>query len=245
MSLRILVIDDDHSARELMKETLSSLGVDVWACGDSEEALRRINVDRFDGIFLDLMMPKLSGFDIARAIRRSSWNKHSPIVVISGSDDKTSMKVAFASGGNFFLQKPVDRRRLQILLNASHGFMLGNQRGFNRAPLDVEITCHTGSTTAIKCSAANVSERGLLVNGRGQLTSGQQVRLRFGLPGQDTEIQTTGIVTRVDNSARAGICFTQIRSTDRQRIRIYVTDALNQVSPSALTQADSRQPAMN
>jgi CheY-like chemotaxis protein len=227
MSLRILVVDDDASARELMKETLSSLGMDVSACGDSEEAYRRINTGPFDGIFLDLLMPKMSGFDLTHAIRHSQWNRHCPIVIISGSDDRESMARAFAAGGNFFLRKPVDRRRLQTLLNASHGSMLGNRRGFSRVALDVEITCHSGAAVAVKGKAANISERGILICNVGNLTTGQQVRLRFGLPAQNTEIQTTGVVTRLADAGRVGVSFTQIRGTDRQRIRLFVADSVN------------------
>jgi len=224
--LKVLVIDDDKSALELMRETLSSLGVDVWFCSDSEEAYQKITSDRFDGIFLDLLMPKMSGFDLTYAVRHSPWNRHCPIVIISGSDDRESMAKAFAAGGNFFLRKPVDRKRLQTLLNASHGSMLGNRRGFSRAALDVEIACHSGSLS-VKGRAANISERGILISSVGTLNSGQQVRLRFGLPAQDTEIQTTGVVTRIDDTGRVGVSFTQIRSTDRQRIRLFVADQVN------------------
>lgn len=244
MPLKILVIDDDKAALELMKEALASLGVDVWTCSDSEDAYRRINVDRFDGVFLDLLMPKMSGFDLTRAIRHSRWNQHCPIVIISGSDDQASMARAFSSGGNFFLRKPVDRRRLQTLLNASHGSMLGNQRGFSRAALDVEISCHTGSSVAAKGKAINISERGILVSGV-NLNVGQQVRLRFGLPSQTTEIQTSGLVTRIDDSAKTGISFTQIRSTDRQRIRIFVAEAVNQKLASSQAATESRQIALH
>lgn len=239
--LKVLVIDDDKSALELIRETLSSLGVDVWFCSDSEEAYRRINMDRFDGIFLDLLMPKMSGFDLTYAVRHSPWNRHCPIVIISGSDDRESMTKAFAAGGNFFLRKPVDRKRLQTLLNASHGSMLGNRRGFSRAALDVEITCHSGSSVAVKGKAANISERGILIASVGALTTGQQVRLRFGLPSQDTEIQTTGVVTRIDETGRVGVSFTQIRSTDRQRIRLFVADHVNRKLSGVHTRAALQQ----
>lgn len=231
MALKVLVIDDDPSAVELMKETLSSLGVEVYACDDSVEALRRVHGERFDGIFLDLLMPKLNGFDLTEAIRHSPWNRHCPVVVISGSDDRSSMKSAFAAGGNFFLRKPVDRRLLQALLHASHGSMLGNRRGFSRVPLAVEVICQTGNSNVTKCTAANISERGLLISCRGEFSLGQQLQLRFGLPGQNTELRTKGVVTRLDDSARAGISFTQIRSTDRQRIRLYVADSMHRNVP--------------
>lgn len=241
MPLKILVIDDDRSALELMKDTLSSLGVDVWTSADSEEAYRRLHTDRFDGIFLDLLMPKMSGFDLTRAIRHSPWNRHCPIVIISGSDDRESMMRAFCSGGNFFLSKPVDRRRLQTLLNASHGSMLGNQRGFCRAALDVEITCYAGTSAAVKGKAVNISERGILISGVNNLVNGQQVRLRFALPGLNTEIQTTGVVSRMDDRGRVGISFTQIRSTDRQRIRMFVADAVKEKLASTSSANELRQ----
>jgi CheY-like chemotaxis protein len=243
MALKILVVDDDTSARELMKEMLSSLGIDVWTCGDSEEAYRRINTGRFDGIFLDLLMPKMSGFDLTHAIRHSQWNRHCPIVIISGSDDRESMARAFAAGGNFFLRKPVDRRRLETLLNASHGSMLGNRRGFSRAALDVEITCQSGSANAVKGKAANISERGILICNLGNLTTGQQVRLRFGLPAQNTDIQTTGVITRLDDAGRVGVSFTQIRSTDRQRIRLFVADSVNRKMSGLHSRAALQQAA--
>jgi CheY-like chemotaxis protein len=241
MPLKILVVDDDPPARELMKESLSSLGIDVWTCGDSEEAYRRITTGLFDAIFLDLLMPRMSGFDLTHAIRHSRWNRHCPIVIISGSDDRESMARAFAAGGNFFLRKPVDRKRIQTLLNASQGSMLGNRRGFSRAALDVEITCHSGSSAAVKGKAANISERGILITNVGNLATGQQVRLRFGLPSQNTEIQTSGVVTRIDDVGRVGVSFTQIRSTDRQRIRLFVADTVNQKLTGVYTKPDLQQ----
>ena len=78
--MKILVVEDNLASLELMSEVFSSLKADVRPISDSEKAAIVVNQERFDGIFLDLKMPKLNGFDLARLIRKSSWNKSTPIV---------------------------------------------------------------------------------------------------------------------------------------------------------------------
>lgn len=101
MSLKILVVEDDAATLELMTEILTRFEVEVHALDDSEEALSLINQFRFDGIFLDLMMPVLDGYRLARAIRQSLCNRSTPIVFITGSDEKSVMQHTFTAGGSF------------------------------------------------------------------------------------------------------------------------------------------------
>src|SRR6266851_9775887 len=98
MALKVLVVEDDPPTLELMDEVLTSLKVEVCALGDSEQAAALVNQERFDGIFVDLQMPKVDGFELARRIRASSWNKSTPIVVVTGQDDTKTMQKAFAAG---------------------------------------------------------------------------------------------------------------------------------------------------
>ncbi len=80
-------------------------------------------------------------FELAPRIRASSWNKSTPIVVVTGYDDAKTMQKAFAAGATFFLQKPVDRQRLTNLLKAARGTMFENSRQFVRVPLQTEVIC--------------------------------------------------------------------------------------------------------
>src|ERR1700691_53813 len=113
--LKLLVVEDNIPSLELMTEVFISLKAEVRPINDSQKAAAIVNQEKFDGIFLDLEMPNLDGFDLARLVRKSSWNKSTPIVIVTGRDERQAMQESFALGATFFLRKPVDRQTLNIL----------------------------------------------------------------------------------------------------------------------------------
>ena len=76
--LKLLVVEDNIPSLELMTEVFTSLKAEVRPISESEKAVTMVNQEKFDGIFLDLEMPNLNGFDLARLVRKSSWNKSLP-----------------------------------------------------------------------------------------------------------------------------------------------------------------------
>src|ERR1700685_2066750 len=94
-SLKLLIVEDDLPSLELMAEVFTALQANVRAISDSQEAAGLVNQEKFDGIFLDLEMPNLHGFDLARLIRRSSWNKSTPIIIVTGRDERETMHQVF------------------------------------------------------------------------------------------------------------------------------------------------------
>ncbi len=218
MALKVLVVDDDAPTLELMDQVLTSLKVEVHAVGDSEQAAALVNQERFDGIFVDLQMPKVDGFELARRIRASSWNKSTPIVVVTGHDDAKIMQKAFAAGTTFFLQKPIDRQRLTNLFKAARGKMFENRRHFMRVPLQTEVICQVEHQT-FRGMSSNISQGGILFEVGRSLSPGTAVRLSFRLPGRELRIDVTGVVARVDEKQRAGVRFTHVGTRELQLIR--------------------------
>src|SRR5438309_2772422 len=130
MGLKVLIVEDDPISLELMSEVLASLEAEVQPISDSEHAASLIKNERFDGIFLDLEMPKMNGFELACHIRQSSWNKSTPIIVVTGREDRKTMQQAFDVGATFFLQKPVDRQKMLLLFRTARGTMFDNRRRY-------------------------------------------------------------------------------------------------------------------
>src|SRR6266853_440516 len=178
--LKLLVVEDDPASLELMTEVFTTLKAEVRPLSDSEKAVDIVNQERFDGIFLDLEMPNLNGFDLARLVRNSSWNKSTPIVIVTGRDERQTMQEAFAIGATFFLQKPVDRQRLSILFRSVRGGMLENRRRSTRVPIQTDVSCEVASRT-VRGVTWNLSQGGIQVEA-GDLRPGAAVRLSFQLP---------------------------------------------------------------
>src|SRR5580700_5332611 len=160
--LKLLVVEDHIPSLELMTEVFTSLKAEVRPISESEKAVAMVNQEKFDGIFLDLEMPKLNGFDLARLVRKSSWNKSTPIIIVTGRDERQTMQEAFSIGATFFLQKPVDRHKLSILFRAVRGGMLENRRRSTRVPIQTDVTCDVDSRT-MRGVTWNLSQGGIQV----------------------------------------------------------------------------------
>ena len=202
-----------------MTEVFTYLKAEVRPVSDSEKAVGIVNQEKFDGIFLDLEMPKLNGFDLARMIRKSSWNKSTPIIIVTGRDERQTMQEAFALGATFFLQKPVDRQKLTILFRTVSGGMLENRRKYVRVPLQTEVICTVGSRT-IRGISWNLSQGGMQVEAN-DLHVKDTVRLSFRLPVSGTSIDVIGTVAWAGEN-RQGIQFTTLSPPTQQSIRKYI-----------------------
>ena len=219
--LKLLIVEDDLASLELMAEVFASLKAEVRPVSDSEKAARLIDQEKFDGIFLDLEMPNLNGFDLARLIRKSSWNKSTPIVIVTGRDERQTMQEAFAIGATFFLQKPVDRKKLSILFRSAMGGMLENRRRYTRVPLQTEVICTVGSRT-IRGITWNLSRGGMQLEAS-DLQSKDKVRLSFRFPVSGVSIDVGGTVAWVGEN-RQGIQFTNLSADAQQSIREYIAE---------------------
>jgi DNA-binding response OmpR family regulator len=196
----------------------------VSPISESEKAAAMVNQEKFDGIFLDLEMPKLNGFDLARLVRKSSWNKSTPIIIVTGRDERQTMQDAFAIGATFFLQKPVDRQKLNALFRMVTGGMLENRRKATRVPIQTEVACTVGSRT-VRGTSWNLSQGGMQVE-VDSLKPKDAVRLSFKLPVSGVVIDAAGIVVWGKES-RQGIQFTAVSAQSQQSIRQFMAEIEN------------------
>ena len=222
--LKLLVVEDHIPSLELMTEVFISLKAEVSPISDSKKAVAIVNQEKFDGIFLDLEMPNLNGFDLARLVRKSSWNKSTPIVIVTGRDDRQTMQDTFAIGATFFLQKPVDRQKLSALFRTVSGGMLENRRKSTRVPIQAEVACTVGSRT-VRGTSWNLSQGGMQVEVDG-LKPKDAVRLSFTLPVSGVVIDAVGVVVWAKEK-RQGIQFTSLSAQTQKSIRQFMSEIEN------------------
>jgi CheY-like chemotaxis protein len=221
-SLKLLVVEDDIANLELMTEVFKALEAEVRPISDSESAARVVAQEKFDGIFLDLEMPKLNGFELGQKIRESSWNKLTPIIIVTGREDRDTMQKAFAMGATFFLQKPVDRQKLNGLLRTVRGTLLENRRRSARVPMQTEVSCTVGSRT-LRGRTWNLSQGGMQLEVEG-LKQGEAVRVSFQLPSSPVVIDASATVVWAKDN-RQGVLFSRIGPQQQEEIRQFIVRA--------------------
>jgi DNA-binding response OmpR family regulator len=104
----ILVVDDDPGTRFLMRRALEHLGFEVIEAADGIEGYQRYEMHRPDLLLVDLMMPRMNGYELCRKLRGHAHSAFVPIVVVTSADDIPSIARAYDAGATEFVAKPVD-----------------------------------------------------------------------------------------------------------------------------------------
>lgn len=142
---RILVVDDEDRIRRLMEAMLTPMGYEVLLAQDGEEALSRVGEIQPDVILLDVMMPKMSGFDVAARLKTDEETKIIPIVMVTGLSELEDRVKALEAGADDFLSKPVEKTELKarvqslIKVKAYNDHMRDYQK-----ELEAEVAKRTG-----------------------------------------------------------------------------------------------------
>ena len=102
---RIVVADDDRMFRKVAETTLRRLGYDVATASDGEEALQLIRSERPDMIILDLIMPKLQGFDVLTILKQDALTSAIPVIVLSSLTQEQDKQEALDLGAVAYFNK--------------------------------------------------------------------------------------------------------------------------------------------
>ncbi len=122
---RILIVDDERPSRQLLELMLAPEGFILQTAASGEEALALVRQDPPDLILLDVMMPRMDGYEVAAALKGTLATRSIPIVMITGLDDQAVKAFVRDAGAEDFVAKPVDRAdlclRVKKLLPARSG----------------------------------------------------------------------------------------------------------------------------
>jgi signal transduction histidine kinase len=111
---RILVVDDELLNRTLLSTNLQESGYTVETAGNGQQALQLLRTGGFDAVLLDLIMPKLDGYQVLAEMRGDAQLRRIPVIVISSMDDMESIVRCIEMGATDYLAKPFN----PVLLHA-------------------------------------------------------------------------------------------------------------------------------
>ncbi len=103
---RVLIVDDDPDIRDVVAAMLEAVGLAVVAVESGEDAIDRVAREAFDLLLLDWNLPRMTGIDLCRAVRRQPGLASLPVLFLTANASSQDMVEAFASGGDDYVVKP-------------------------------------------------------------------------------------------------------------------------------------------
>jgi len=125
---RILVVDDEIYIVHILDFSLGMEGYEVLTALDGEQAVEKARAEKPDLIVLDIMMPKLDGYETCKRLKADPATKDVPVILLSAKGRNVDQKVGFEVGADDYITKPFSPRKLVERINAILGHGTSQQR---------------------------------------------------------------------------------------------------------------------
>jgi CheY-like chemotaxis protein len=116
---RVLIVEDDEDVRDVLGELVASLGHEPLPAANVDEALKRASESPVAAALVDLGLPDVDGYEVARRLRASAGGGSMRLVALTGYSDAETRKHARAAGFDHFLVKPADPAAIERALGGS------------------------------------------------------------------------------------------------------------------------------
>ncbi len=115
---RILIADDNPSNADLLEAHLDGAGFETKLVYNGEDTLAAARAWKPDLILLDVMMPKLSGFEVCRRLRADAATRDVSVLMVTALDQSTDVETAVEAGTDDFITKPINKTELLLRVRA-------------------------------------------------------------------------------------------------------------------------------
>ncbi len=126
--IKVLLAEDELALAHIVRESLEERNFEVKLCADGEQALNQYAIYKPDILVLDVMMPKMDGFEVAKRIRES--DRKTPVIFLTARSQAKDVVTGFELGGNDYLKKPfsVEELIVRIKVLLSKDRLLGQDK---------------------------------------------------------------------------------------------------------------------
>ena len=221
MEKKALIVDDEPATCQLIEKVLTSAGMESLSVTRSSEAPDIVRHGKFAMAFLDYQMPFPDGPELTRQMRDSSFNRITPIVLISDDKNPAAMSRSFQAGASFFMYKPIDKERLLMIVRATQGAIEHERRRTRRVPVKSRVLLRFGSRV-IEGQTVDVSLQGLLVQAQRSLPVGSSVDINLHLTKAVGTIVGAGSVVRLAGPNLMGIHLGRLSLAESQKLQDFL-----------------------
>lgn len=237
MDMRALLLCEESEPIYVLSDVLGDLGINLELCHDRDQALDRLNNEKYEAVIVDCQVPDAS--DMLRYVRLTGDNKNA--VTLALVENLAAMQSALDNSANFVLCKPLSGEAVARTVRAMKGLIFRMGRRSIRVLVQtlafVSIDCHTEHAIIL-----DLSEGGMAIQALAPVEASKVLQLRFDLPGTKNRIQVSGEIAWADASGRAGIRFVEVPEQCLNALKDWIFT--NTVSPSRISMpASMRDPA--
>lgn len=217
MKPRILIVEENPDFLRPLKQVISELDLDGIFQPPSVLLRDRIELDTFDGIFLDLKTAERKGPELVERIRRSKANSLTPVLTLTATRKPEDLKECFRLGIDLFLEKPVDLGRLRRLLRTCRGMISRERRRCRRFPIPLPVLCRWNLQN-IRGQIVDLSATGLIARLEKAPPVGFCVQLQFNLSGEGEPYAPSARVARITPDRHVAFQFVEVSREVRFRL---------------------------
>jgi CheY-like chemotaxis protein len=221
MPRRALVVENEPAMCALIHEVLESAEIEAVTPAQSGENERHFHEEKFDVVLIGLCAPSVDGIELVRKIRKSGFNRLTPIIMISDDQRPSALTEGFAAGASFFVYKPIDRAHLTRLILVTQGTIEHERRRFRRVPLRVKIRIKSDKTELVG-ETIDVSLNGALVRSPQTLPLGSLIEVSLYLLAGTQPVVGLGSVVRVLSSTQMGILLDRFPVSEIGRLQEFL-----------------------
>ena len=174
--MRILIAEDQKDLNKILVKKLTAEGYSVDNCFDGEEALDFLAMAQYDGVILDIMMPKMDGLEVVKHMRASG--NPTPVLFLTARDSVEDKVRGLDLGANDYLVKPFSFEELMARVRAmTRKTASTNSPAYEAADLRLDTSSHsvTRSGINIKLSAKEFALLEYLLRNKGQVLSREKI----------------------------------------------------------------------
>ena len=176
---KILVVDDEQDLCEILLYNLHAAGFEAEASYSGEMAMEK-NPSQYDLLLLDVMMPGMSGFELAKKLKSESCTSHLPIIFLTAKDTEDDTLEGFGLGADDYVTKPFSVRevmaRVKAVLSRSQQKSIEKKLvSFEGLVMDLSKKTTMVDGESVSLTKTEFELLGLLLRHRGQVFSRQQI----------------------------------------------------------------------